>query len=52
MQIKIFKALSAKKLESDVNEFIKDKEIIDIKGSSCTAESWKGSETTIIVMYK
>lgn len=52
MQIKFFKGTNILKIEKEVNEFIKDKEVTDIKQSVCTKEGWTYSEMTVMVMYK
>lgn len=43
MQIKIFKGTNIKKLEEEVNEFIKNKNVIDIKQSVGDYESVMGN---------
>lgn len=55
MKIKIFRSTMIDKIEKDVNDFIKDKEVIDIKqsiGGFETATKEIKSNIVITVMYK
>lgn len=55
MKIKIFRSTMIDKIEEDVNDFIKDKEVIDIKqsiGGFETATKEIKSNIVITVMYK
>ena len=55
MKIKIFKGFTVNNLESKVNEFIQDKEVVDIK-QSAVIDGFTGGTTelyiVITVMYK
>ena len=57
MKVKIFEyssvfEMSVRDMEEDINEFIKDKKIIDIKYTSCAISEEKVEYLSALVIYE
>ena len=50
MKVKIFKGFHAEHLEKNINDFISDKDVIDIKQSTMESETAIGGKSYCIVV--